>query len=336
MFGVLKVNHSHKMIIPLVAAMLIISALACGGGTDPEPTEPPEEPPPTEEVAEEPTATATEVPTEPAGGNLDVVNKSGDAICFVYISPAGSGDWGDDQLGAENVIEAGGSHTITDIPPGVYDIRVDDCNNETIYQQEGSKLGATDFTLSVTGGGKPGAEGEGNNLIIENTSGLELCYVYIALPDDDTWGDNQLDAGETVPSGLNYTIWGIPSGTYDLRVETCQSDPNDRQNAERTGVDLSRDFTWTIEPGEPPEAELVLVNKSGILICALFIALPEDETWGQNQLPEGTLVRTGTTFTITGIPAGTYDLRVESCDATPLFAENFGITLEDTFTWTIN
>lgn len=330
MTAVSKLNRGRRVLL-LVVAMLILAALACGGGDEPE-AEPTEEPAAEEEVAEaEPTKTP-----EPVGGNLDIVNESGDSICFVYISPAGSGDWGDDQLGAENVIEAGGTHTITGIEPGAYDIRVDDCNNETVHEQTGTKLGAADFAITVSAAEETAEEG--NQLILENTSGIEICYLYIALPTDDTWGNNQLDEGDSVPSGSTYTIWGIPPGTYDLRVETCQSDPNSRQSAERVGVDLTEDFTWTIEPSEEG-AKLVLVNNSGALLCYLYIALPSDDTWGNNQLPEGTQVRTGTNFTITGIPPGTYDLRVETCESDPdmrVYLEAYDNSIQTEFTWTIN
>jgi hypothetical protein len=320
MTTVSKVNHGRKVLL-LVAVMLALAALACGGGSEPEPTEPPE-PPPTEAPTETP---------EPVGGSLKIVNESGDAVCFVYISPAGSGDRGNDQLGEENVIEAGGVHTINNIPPGTYDIWVDDCNQETIYQQNGAKLGATDFTLTVSG-----SASEGSELVLENTSGVELCYLFIVLPTDETWGQNWLD--DAVPSGSTYTIQGIHPDTYDLRVETCESDPNARQYLEEFGVDLTGDSTWTIKPAKEG-AKLILVNNSGALLCYLYVVPPDEDTWGRNWLPEGSQISTGSTFTLTNIPPGSYDLRVETCESDPdmrLYYEQYGADIQTEFTLTIN
>ncbi len=79
------------------------------------------------------------------------------------------------------------------------------------------------------------------SLILENQSSLTLCYLYISPANQDSWGDDQLGADNTVPPGSSFTITDIPAGTYDLRVETC-----DDQSVERFGEVLEGETTWTI------------------------------------------------------------------------------------------
>jgi len=223
----------------LVVSVLALASLACGFsfGTPPA-TETPVPPPPTNT----PVPTSTPLPTaipepEVVGSALEIVNQSADAVCYVYIAASGSTDWGPDQLGEANVIEAGGSFTITDIPAGTYELKADDCNGNTIAQQLEAKLGATPMTWTI------GTTESAIKLI--NNSGVLLCSFFITESTSDTWGPNQLAEGEIVSTGDTYTITGIPPGTYDLRVESCDTDP---LSAERTGVVVPPDFEWTITP----------------------------------------------------------------------------------------
>ncbi len=75
-------------------------------------------------------------------GAVEVINHSSVEICYVYISPTTSSEWGLDQLGAENTIPAGSSFTIQNIPPGLYDLRADDCSNREIDTAPGVRVNA--------------------------------------------------------------------------------------------------------------------------------------------------------------------------------------------------
>ena len=48
-------------------------------------------------------------------------------ICELYLSPAGTTDWGPDQLN-KATIAAGAEFTLTNIPAGKYDAKVVGCN----------------------------------------------------------------------------------------------------------------------------------------------------------------------------------------------------------------
>jgi hypothetical protein len=69
-------------------------------------------------------------------GSVEIINNSSVTICYVYISSSSSTEWGNDQLGSENVVAPGGAFTIHSIPPGTYDMRADDCSNNQIGDPE--------------------------------------------------------------------------------------------------------------------------------------------------------------------------------------------------------
>lgn len=81
------------------------------------------------------------------GTTLTIVNNSGRDIWYLYIVPQNSSGWGNDQLGS-STIPNGYSYQITNIPPGIYDVRAVDSNNQNIAIVEAVNLN-TDFTLTI-------------------------------------------------------------------------------------------------------------------------------------------------------------------------------------------
>lgn len=67
-----------------------------------------------------------------ADASLTITNTAKTKICFVYISPTTSTDWGGDQLGNRS-LESGQSVTFN-VDAGDYDISMRDCNNEELAQ----------------------------------------------------------------------------------------------------------------------------------------------------------------------------------------------------------
>ncbi len=62
---------------------------------------------------------------------LTVRNETDVDICFVYLSPASSDVWGEDWLGAGEIILSGHDR-LFELPRGRYDLRVDDCNHAVV------------------------------------------------------------------------------------------------------------------------------------------------------------------------------------------------------------
>lgn len=228
-------KHNRNWIWVALAALLL-AALACGGGEEPTPTVPP--PPPPTATAEPTKAPPTEEPKQPeaGGGTLEIVNQTDEAVCYVFIAPSNSEDWGPEQLGEGNVVAAGETFTITNIPPGTYDLKAENCSNEIVARNYEVKLGAIDITWTL-------GEASLASLILENNSSVTMCYLYITPDVSDGWGPDQIGEGNIIASGDSFTITDIPPGTYDLRVVACE-DPD--LSAEHMDADISTEFTWTI------------------------------------------------------------------------------------------
>jgi hypothetical protein len=111
----------RQNLIWVVLMVLAISALACGSGT---------------------TETDGGGTGSSGSGTVTVVNNSSVEICFLYISPSGTEEWGADQLGDTGVVSPGSSFDINNIPAGTYDLRADDCSNTELAREDGVELPA--------------------------------------------------------------------------------------------------------------------------------------------------------------------------------------------------
>jgi len=236
-------SFSMKWVIVAVAA-LALAALACGGGVTPTQApavEPPAEQPPADKPpAEQP-------PAQTGMAELDVTNNSSATVCFLYVSPETKTEWEDvdQRLGSTDTINPGQTRTFQ-VPAGVYDLLAQDCGSETIVEQYGVKIleGAPMvWTLTDTaGGGQDAPTGEGTSLFVINNSSVEVCYLYVSPTTASDWGDDQLGAGNTIPAGSSWEVFGIAPNQYDLRGEGCDGSTY----WEFFGADLTADFEWTL------------------------------------------------------------------------------------------
>ncbi|MDY6874988.1 MAG: hypothetical protein SWK90_02120 [Chloroflexota bacterium] len=79
---------------------------------------------------------------------LTLSNNSGVGVCYVYISPSDSTSWGDDWLGAEEVIASGDSRTFQ-VPMGTYDLLAEDCDRNALAEEYEVDLSvALEWTLT--------------------------------------------------------------------------------------------------------------------------------------------------------------------------------------------
>jgi hypothetical protein len=60
---------------------------------------------------------------EARAADVVLVNRSGIAVAQLYVSPCGGKHWGPNQL-VGTLVESSRSFTVSDLPPGCYDLRV--------------------------------------------------------------------------------------------------------------------------------------------------------------------------------------------------------------------
>ncbi|MDI7269435.1 MAG: hypothetical protein QME96_15715, partial [Myxococcota bacterium] len=66
----------------------------------------------------------------PSGATLRINNRSGAQVCFVYVSPCASSNWGDDIL-AEDVLPDGSSTSVR-VQTGCWDLKAEDCSGNVV------------------------------------------------------------------------------------------------------------------------------------------------------------------------------------------------------------
>jgi hypothetical protein len=167
-----------------------------------------------------------------SGVRITINNKSPEEVCYVFISPSDAENWGDDQMGDEETLVTGDSKTFN-MPAGTYDVDVETCDE--VPMATGWEI-SSDATIDV------GTSGANVRLLVENESGVELCYVHIAPVTQEEWGDDWMGDMENIPPD-GQRMFFTEAGSYDLMVANC----DDEILVEEYDVDLSSDLRWTIE-----------------------------------------------------------------------------------------
>jgi serine/threonine protein kinase len=74
------------------------------------------------------------------------------------------------------------------------------------------------------------------------------------------------------------------------------------------------------------EASLIVDNQSAQTVCELYVSPRDSDSWGDNQLNADTVIASGDTFTLEGVPSGVYDMQALDCSQY-LLASRYGVEL---------
>ncbi len=92
--------------------------------------------------------TTVDVGTTGADIRLLIDNGSSTEVCYVYISPSTSDQWGDDWMGSKESLQPG-STRIFYVTSGTYDLQVADCDGNSLSEEQGADL-TSDLTWTLT------------------------------------------------------------------------------------------------------------------------------------------------------------------------------------------
>jgi serine protease Do len=76
---------------------------------------------------------------------------------------------------------------------------------------------------------------------LENSSSVEICYVYLSPTDAKNWGQDELGPDEVMDAGVTQ-VFQVASGTYDLKLTDCDGG----SLLEDYNLDVSDDFAYTV------------------------------------------------------------------------------------------
>lgn len=157
----------------------------------------------------------------------------------------------------------------------------------------------------------------GNVFTIENDSGTEICFVYVAHETAPEWGPNQLGEGETIADGATREFTSIPLNNYDILLGDC----DEELIAQASGVVLGQQpVVWGIGPLIEP----TFVNEGENALCELHVSPSLSTSWGP-ELLEGEQVEAGAELPLGRMPQGMYDIRTVTCSGDE--AEVYGVAI---------
>ncbi len=202
-------------------------------------------PAPTDTPVPEPTSTPRPHPTntpEVVQGSgqgmtsLEIVNQGSVTICSVQVSLNTDDQWGDNRLGSD-VISAGASYTLTDIPYGKYDYIAEDCNGNTLDVHAGVIFDDSWFSWVI--------RDKNLTFTLENGTSYNICKFFISSPDDTVWAINQMEDGQVITTGGQFAV-AIASGKWDMQAVNC----DETLVWEKYEIALAADASWTLFDGD--------------------------------------------------------------------------------------
>ncbi len=177
--------------------------------------------------------------TSPGAVTLTIENQTCTTICRVFIGAPSCDDWGLDLLQDGEVRIQHGSSYSFQVPPGRYDLNIEDCT-ETSYSMYKLDLKEDSTWTFSQEGAQAGAACEAS-LTVVNQSPVPICHMWIADPLGERFGNNWLENDETIPAGEALTFPVLPS-TYDVKAEDCNFD----QLRIEYGWEITDHQSWTV------------------------------------------------------------------------------------------
>jgi hypothetical protein len=325
----------------ILIGVLLILSLACDLLTDETPTPiivteekgdtpTPSGPTPSPTLTPMPptsTPRSADTPPESGGGaTLTFQNYSGEPVCYIAISPTDSDNWGPNRLGGGERIPDQTSRAF-DLTPGIYDLRVENCNAEVLYEERGFNI-ADDLT--ITSGGQGGTQGV---ITVLNQLNRSICFVFISPSSSDSWGNDRLDSDETILPGDRRDFWLPNESTYDIQALDCDNNVVLERDDVILQGSIFLDAEDTTTPPEPTDLTVTLENVSGRSVCFVFISSSSADSWGEDWLNSDEVIVNGGQRAFQ-MPPGTYDFLAQGCNEETL-SDIREVTLSEDSVWTV-
>ncbi|MBL7979166.1 MAG: hypothetical protein JNN12_12560 [Bacteroidetes Order II. Incertae sedis bacterium] len=253
-----------------------------------------------------------------AGGDKKAItfqNETDKSIFYLYLRPKGESEWGQDSMGAGQVISGNETEKVfLSLKGGCYfDIKGTDLEEKTLFVWEKRDLCEDDtFVISDSDLNQDdGTMQNGPTFTLENKLGETIFYVYARAKGDPDWGADLLDLDgvtNTISDGsshvLRLPLLSTTNCVFDLKVKGL----SDRGEIKTySNVDLCANETVTFnKTGKTPKLttrktplveevvretpaattgqEITVTNQVGETIFYLFARPSGSEDWGQDLL----------------------------------------------------
>ena len=178
--------------------------------------------------------------------------------------------------------------------------------------------------LALAGTACEDLTGLGDDIIIENESGVSITQVFIRDCDSSNWGSDRLGAEEVIAPNESRGF-NVGEGCYDLRADFLSGG-----QAIENDVDVAADqqFVWTIDS---PSGTIVVENNATVSVHFFYLAQCTDGGWGEDELGTATIAPgAGRSFPVL---TGCWDRRAVFSDASSAEEADVVIGDDEEFTW---
>jgi len=170
--------------------------------------------------------------------------------------------------------------------------------------------GALLVALTLACGGGGGGRAPEGSLKVVNAGDRTMTELFVTPSSSTTWGVNQIAGGPLAPLGDFVILTPMDPGYYDVQAWFTDQSSDQAfdvliQDGATTRVDLANSGVGSVD----------VINNAAFTIIAVYLTPSGVATWGPDQAG-GNLVP-GETLNLSGIPPGTYDLRVIDSDLAP-------------------
>ena len=277
-------------------------------------------------------------PTPSTDGNyyVDITNNTGFTIMYAYVTPAGSGNWGEDRLGT-SVIANGATHRVnlSGYSSSNFDIRLQDADGDT-YTYRNVDVARRDLTATLSdidGGDSPAGD---NRYYVEitNNTGYTITRIEVSHTDDQSWGNDRL-GNDVLGNGASRRVDlnGYPSPVFDIRLTDADGDTYTYMGvnvAQRNITATLGDIDSNASTAGDGEYYVDVTNNTGYTIMYLHVSPVASTSWEEDVLGSD-VIGNGATHRVNlrGYASPMFDIRLTDSDGDTYTFRNVDVSKRD-------
>ncbi len=296
------------------------------------------------------------------------INDSSESVCYIYVSPSSSSEWGDDLAPSTSCISAGEEYYL---PMGgfgnedMFDIKLEDINGNImaeLYNMDLSSVYEVSYTRNGSIVTSPPTAGNDTEFLgyeeggyqaftFLNNSNESVCYIYVSPSSSSEWGDDLAPPTSCIAAGEEFYVpmgHGGNEDMFDMKLE----DSAGNVMAELYNIDLSvvyeiaynsngsittspSDYSsdsYGYDDGSGYQA-FTFINASNESVCYIYVSPSSSSEWGNDHAPSDRCIAAGEEFYV---PMGgfgnedMFDIKLED-NYGEIMAEQYNIDLSSVY-----
>lgn len=173
--------------------------------------------------------TTTSIFVQAADYYVDITNKTGYTIMYMYVSPDHASSWEEDVLGSKVLINGDTKRVnLNGYKSPIFDIKLVDSDGDsyTFWDVDVSKRDIT-VTLADLDSGSGSSSVASNDYYVDitNNTGFTIMYMYVSPDNSSSWEDDVLGSSVLVNGDTKrVTLTGYSSPIFDIKLVDSDGD----------------------------------------------------------------------------------------------------------------